>query len=538
MPDSCGSTGDGHGPLASLVRRAAAVGDPRRDRPRAPDGAQRPAVHVPRASQAESEVGARPPRERGPSVPDPPRRRPVPRDHGLRAPARAGTEAHVPGHPIQPPKAGVLVVASDGLYEGPDLVHAPYGDDRPRDVLMVASFCGGRGGDRRGAVRGPAGHVGDGMPADDTPISRRRSCPSVLMRKPPLDGIVVLYLARVLAGPLATMLPRTWGRALSGRRPARRRRLARLEAAGARRRGHVFLPRTGARRLRPWTSGPPRDRSSCGAGRRGRTSWSRFPAGCARDVRHWEGGRAFAPRTVSFAARSRARRDVGPEAGEPGFDLLAQGATGLMSITGAADGPPHKVGVAVVDVLAGWSALAAILGALHARERDGVGSHVKTNLVSTGLAALVNVAGSALVTGRDATRHGNAHATIEPYRMFEAADGPFLLAVGTERQFGVLCERVLGRPDLSADCAVLDERRTPREPERPRPHPRGGLFEGIARDVARALQGRRNPRRSRRGRPRGDTVAAGERAWIDPRGHPERTYGADDSPAVFLRRIL
>jgi len=83
---------------------------------------------------------------------------------------------------------------------------------------------------------------------------------------------------------------------------------------------------------------------------------------------------------------------VGPEAGEPGFDLLAQGARGLMAVTGPADGAPHKIGVALVDVLAGWSALAAILGALHARERDGTGAHVKTNLVSTGLAALVNVA--------------------------------------------------------------------------------------------------------------------------------------------------
>jgi crotonobetainyl-CoA:carnitine CoA-transferase CaiB-like acyl-CoA transferase len=76
---------------------------------------------------------------------------------------------------------------------------------------------------------------------------------------------------------------------------------------------------------------------------------------------------------------------------------------------------------------------------------------VKTNLVSTGLAALVNVAGSALVTDREATRHGNSHATIEPYRSFEASDGGFLLAVGTDRQFGVFCERVIGRPDLAAN---------------------------------------------------------------------------------------
>ena len=144
--------------------------------------------------------------------------------------------------------------------------------------------------------------------------------------------------------------------------------------------------------------------------------------------------------------------DVGPEAGEPGFDLLAQGATGLMAITGPADGAPHKIGVALVDVLAGWSAVTAILGALHARGRDGTGAHVKTNLVSTGLAALVNVAGSALVTGREATRHGNSHATIEPYRAFEASEGGFLLAVGTDRQFEALCGKVLRRDDIAKDA--------------------------------------------------------------------------------------
>jgi len=144
--------------------------------------------------------------------------------------------------------------------------------------------------------------------------------------------------------------------------------------------------------------------------------------------------------------------EVGPEAGEPGFDLLAQGATGLMAITGPADGAPYKIGVALVDVLAGWSAVTAILGALHARGRDGTGAHVKTNLVSTGLAALINVASSSLVTGREATRHGNSHATIEPYRAFEASDGGFLLAVGTDRQFETLCAKVLDREDIARDA--------------------------------------------------------------------------------------
>ena len=123
-----------------------------------------------------------------------------------------------------------------------------------------------------------------------------------------------------------------------------------------------------------------------------------------------------------------------------------------MWITGPPDGGPHKMGVALIDVLAGWSAVTAILGALHARGRDGEGAHVKTNLVSTGLAALANVAGSALVTGKEATRHGNSHATIEPYRAFEASDGGFLLAVGTDRQFDVLCGTVLDRPEIASDA--------------------------------------------------------------------------------------
>lgn len=159
--------------------------------------------------------------------------------------------------------------------------------------------------------------------------------------------------------------------------------------------------------------------------------------------------RALNPRLVACSISGAG--DVGPQAGEPGFDLLAQGATGHMAITGPPDGPPCKLGVALVDVLAGWSAATAILAALLSRERDGTGAHVKTNLVSAGLAALVNVGGAALATGREPARHGNAHASIEPYRAFVATGGGFLLAVGTDRQFALLCEKVIGRPELAND---------------------------------------------------------------------------------------
>ena len=272
------------------------------------------------------------------------------------------------------------------------------------------------------------------------------------MRKPPLDGLVVLDLSRVLAGPLATMLLADLGaRVIKVEDPhggdvTRGWKPPALDGEAA-----YFLSVNRRKESAAVDLGTP-------GGQEFVRRWAAkadvlvenfLPGALERRGIGVDALRALNPRLVACSISGAG--DAGPQAGEPGFDLLAQGATGLMSITGPADGAPHKVGVALVDVLAGWSALAEILAALHARSRDGAGAHVKTNLVSTGLAALVNVAGSALVTGREAARHGNSHATIEPYRMFEAADGPFLLAVGTDRQFEALCEKVVGRPDLAAD---------------------------------------------------------------------------------------
>jgi crotonobetainyl-CoA:carnitine CoA-transferase CaiB-like acyl-CoA transferase len=140
----------------------------------------------------------------------------------------------------------------------------------------------------------------------------------------------------------------------------------------------------------------------------------------------------------------------GPEASSPGFDLLAQGGAGLMAITGEADGEPCKVGVAVSDLLAGCYTAVGILAALDARDRSGVGAHVETDLFSSTLASLINVAQAALVTGEEARRHGNSHPQIVPYRPFRAADGEFILAVGTDPQFMRLCD-VVRRPDWKDD---------------------------------------------------------------------------------------
>jgi crotonobetainyl-CoA:carnitine CoA-transferase CaiB-like acyl-CoA transferase len=132
--------------------------------------------------------------------------------------------------------------------------------------------------------------------------------------------------------------------------------------------------------------------------------------------------------------------------GRPGYDFIAQAETGLMSITGAEDGPPFKVGVALVDVLTGVHAAAGILAALH----RGEGARIEVPLLDSGLAGLVNVAQNVLVTGREPERHGNAHPNIVPYQDFETASGRIAIAAPNDGLFRALCA-TLGREDLAAD---------------------------------------------------------------------------------------
>jgi glutaryl-CoA transferase len=167
------------------------------------------------------------------------------------------------------------------------------------------------------------------------------------------------------------------------------------------------------------------------------------------------------PRLVTASITGFGRE--GPDASAPGFDLLAQAGAGLMAITGEAGGAPTKVGVAVSDLLAGCYAAIGILAALDARDRTGMAAHVEVDLFSSTLASLINVAQAALVTGDEARRHGNAHPQIVPYRPFRAADGEFILAVGTDPQFGRLCEIVahpLWREDprFSTNAARVENR--------------------------------------------------------------------------------
>ncbi len=138
----------------------------------------------------------------------------------------------------------------------------------------------------------------------------------------------------------------------------------------------------------------------------------------------------------------------------PGYDPLVQALSGLMSVTGPAEGGGHKVGVALVDVIAGLNAATGILAALLARDRDRVGQRVSIDLLSTALAALANQGSSYLNTGTSPARLGNVHPSIEPFGTYESADGPLMICAGNDHQFAQLATTI-GAPSLIDDPRFL-----------------------------------------------------------------------------------
>ena len=141
---------------------------------------------------------------------------------------------------------------------------------------------------------------------------------------------------------------------------------------------------------------------------------------------------------------------TGPYADRGGYDFVAQGMGGFMSITGEAGGEPLRAGVAMADLSTGMYACVSILAALRHAERTGEGQRIDVSLLDTQLATLANQAMNWLVGGIDPGRMGNRHPTIVPYKTFEASDGTVIIAVGNDLQFRALC-RELGVPELGAD---------------------------------------------------------------------------------------
>ena len=156
---------------------------------------------------------------------------------------------------------------------------------------------------------------------------------------------------------------------------------------------------------------------------------------------------------------------TGPAADEPGYDFIVQAASGLMSITGPLDGPPSKVGVAVVDLTTGMMAANAILSALYVRTRTGHGQHIDISLLETATSWLANVGTAHLLTGKDAKRHGNAHPTIVPYQTFETKDAVVAVGVGNDGQFARFCSAVDLEYLLNTDAFQTNPQRVKRRDE-------------------------------------------------------------------------
>ena len=144
-------------------------------------------------------------------------------------------------------------------------------------------------------------------------------------------------------------------------------------------------------------------------------------------------------------------RTDGPEAARPGYDLVVQGEAGLMALNGEEGQGPLKFGVAAVDMFTGMYSAQAILAALFDRQRTGQGRHVEMALYDCGLMITAYYGMEALLMGNDPPKYGNAHPSIVPYGVFDAADGPVVITVGNNAQFQRFCIEVLERPALAAD---------------------------------------------------------------------------------------
>jgi crotonobetainyl-CoA:carnitine CoA-transferase CaiB-like acyl-CoA transferase len=275
----------------------------------------------------------------------------------------------------------------------------------------------------------------------------------------PLDGIKVLDLSRVLAGPWCTQLLADLGA-----------EVIKVERPGSGDDTRHWGP--------PW-HGEGEDRVaayflSCNRGKESAAIDFSRPEGAAlvrklaeqADVLvenfkvsglrklglDAEALRAVNPRLI-YASITGFGQD-GPYADRAGYDYIIQGMGGLMSITGLPDGEPGgapmRVGVAVVDLFTGLYTCVAILAALYRREKSGEGAHIDMALFDTQLAMLANQASNALVSGKDPPRQGNTHPNIVPYQVFDTVDQPIIIAVGNDGQFARLAE-MCGRPEWTSD---------------------------------------------------------------------------------------
>jgi len=275
----------------------------------------------------------------------------------------------------------------------------------------------------------------------------------------PLEGITVLDLSRVLAGPWCTQLLADLGA-----------EVIKIERPGSGDDTRHWGPPwhgEGERRVAAYFLSANRGKKSAAIDlgtEEGAALVRKLAASADVVVENFKVGglekfgldaaslRAANPRLV-YASITGFGQD-GPYADRAGYDYIIQGMGGLMSITGQPDGQPGggpmRVGVAVVDLFTGLYTCVAILAALFRREKSGEGTHIDMALFDTQLAMLANQASNALVSGKDPPRQGNTHPNIVPYQVFQAADQPMIVAVGNDRQFVRLAE-LCGHPEWASD---------------------------------------------------------------------------------------
>ncbi len=267
--------------------------------------------------------------------------------------------------------------------------------------------------------------------------------------KKPLEGIRVLDLSRVLAGPFATQLLGDLGA-----------EIIKVEAPGRGDETRSWGP--------PFADGEAAYYLSVNRNKKSITVNLKTPEGVeivkrlakisdvfienfkvgglqklglGYDVIHQENPRIIYVSITGFG-------QTGPYRERPGYDFIIQGMCGVMSVTGEPDGEPMKVGVAWTDVITGLFAANAILAALIEREKSGLGQYIDISLLDSAIAAMVNQASNYLISGVPPRRYGNAHPNIVPYQAFKTKDSYMILAVGNDSQFKKFCE-IAGRPDLA-----------------------------------------------------------------------------------------
>ena len=274
----------------------------------------------------------------------------------------------------------------------------------------------------------------------------------------PLDGIRVIELARILAGPWAGQTLADLGADVI--------KVEAPEGDDTRRWGPPFLTHEGEQTAAYF--------HATNRGKRGITCDFRTPegqetvrrlietadvvienfklGGLAKYGLDYESLRQINPRLVYCSITGFGQ--TGPYAPRAGYDFIIQGMAGLMSVTGEPDGQPQKVGVAVTDVFTGIYAATAILAAIVQRSRTGEGQHIDMALMDVATAIMANQSMNYLATGTAPQKMGNAHPNLAPYAVFDCADGWLILATGNDGQYRKLCG-ILGLEDMASDPDYL-----------------------------------------------------------------------------------